>query len=50
MHSDRFSDLFTYFEHWVQRRHRFLKNHRNIFAPNAIHFDLVGLREIFTIK
>ena len=49
MNRQRLRDLIADAYHWIQRSHRLLKNHRDIFATQTAQMICVGLQQIFSI-
>ncbi|MNR02419.1 hypothetical protein D3C85_1182690 [compost metagenome] len=50
MFDQNFGYLFAHFNRWVQRSHRVLKYHANIFAANAFHLFHANLQQILSLK
>jgi hypothetical protein len=48
--ADRFDDLGTYGIDRIQRRHRFLKDHRDVVAADLAHFPFRELEQVVAAK
>ena len=45
-----FNNLLANGEHWVERRHRLLKNHRHSVAAQVLHFALGRANQLAAFK
>ncbi|MNO49677.1 hypothetical protein D3C76_400320 [compost metagenome] len=50
MFKQHFGNLSADFHHWVQRGHRILKNHTDLFTANFLHLLLCLTNQILSIK
>ncbi len=50
MQCDRLADLTAHCEKRIKRRHRLLKDHRNIVAADTLHFALGQIQQIGALK
>src|SRR4051812_20588360 len=49
MERDRFANLVSYREYWVQRGHGFLKDHRDLIASDGSHLAWAKLKKVFSL-
>ena len=50
MQTQGFGNLFTHLENGIKRRHRILKDHRDIIAADLAHIRLGKLQQIVAVK